>query len=79
LLKVGPLRVQHSKCCYAAFSPDGKLLVTSAVWLKNLTPLRDTTTGKAIGEPIAAVAFHPDGKVLVTADGRGNVTSWELP
>ena len=59
----------------AAFSPDGKRIVTASddktarVW--------EAATGKSIGDPLEAMkdavlsaAFSPDGKRIVTASSR---------
>jgi WD40 repeat protein/serine/threonine protein kinase len=59
----------------AAFSPDGKTILTGSD--DNMARLWNADTGQPIGPPLAhqgvvrAVAFRPDGKVIVT----GIVTS----
>ena len=66
----------------AAFSPDGKFVVTASsdgtarVW--------EAATGKAIGEPLRhegarlrSAAFSPDGKFVVTASEDGTARVWE--
>ena len=56
----------------AAFSPDGKRIVTASA--DKTARLWDAATGKPIGEPLKgherlvySVAFSPDGKRIVTA------------
>ena len=65
----------------AAFSPDGKFVVTASsdktarVW--------EAATGKAIGEPlrheeeVTSAAFSPDGKFVVTASDDKTARVWE--
>src|SRR5206468_4055621 len=65
----------------AAFSPDGKTVVTG-------TPdggrLWDVSTGQPIGPPlqpgkyVGVVAFSPDGRIALTASNAGaGVRLWE--
>ena len=56
----------------AAFSPDGKRIVTAS--RDKTARLWDAATGKPIGEPltghddvVSSAAFSPDGKRIVTA------------
>jgi len=64
-----------------AFSPDGKTLAISA---GNEVVLRDTATGRQIGQPITVgtnfdtVAFSPDGRTLATGNGDDAVRLWDL-
>jgi WD40 repeat protein len=57
----------------AAFSPDGKTLVTGSA--AGQAQRWDAVTGRPIGEPLRApgwvwaVAYRPDGKVIATAGG----------
>ena len=58
----------------AAFSPDGKRIVTASA--DKTARLWDAETGKPIGEPlkghdgdVMSAAFSPDGKRIVTASG----------
>ena len=70
----------------AAFSPDGRLIVTTALpaTLTGPAAVRDAATGKPLftlgdltGE-IVSVAFSPDGRFLLTAS-RGDPTRvWEI-
>src|SRR5262249_39939616 len=60
----------------AAFSPDGKTLVTVEIYESHLCRW-ETATGRPIGEPwpvrnnqVAALAFSPDGKAIL-AVGSG--------
>ena len=55
----------------AAFSPDGRFVVTAS--LDGTARFWEAATGKAIGEPlrhesaVLSAAFSPDGRFVVTA------------
>jgi WD40 repeat protein len=68
--------------CSAAFSPDGKRIVTASedktarVW--------DAATGQPIGEPlyghedfVTSAAFSPDGARIVTASSDNTARVWD--
>ena len=67
----------------AAFSPDGKLIVTAS--FDNTARLWDAETGKQIGEPLTGhtagvlnAAFSPDGRRLVTASWDKTARLWDV-
>ena len=66
----------------AAFSPDGKRIVTASE--DKTARLWDAETGKPIGEPlrghegrVSSAAFSPDGKRIVTASGDKTARLWD--
>ena len=66
----------------AAFSPDGKRIVTAS--RDNTARLWDAETGKQIGEPleghtngVMSAAFSPDGKRIVTASWDKTARLWD--
>jgi WD40 repeat protein len=67
----------------AAFSPDGKRIVTAS-W-DNTARLWEADTGKPIGEPLTghagpvwSAAFSPDGKRIVTASWDKTARLWRI-
>jgi WD40 repeat protein/tRNA A-37 threonylcarbamoyl transferase component Bud32 len=66
-----------------AFSPNGKMLATTA--FRGITlDLWDATTGQPLGSApspgkglMGFVAFAPDGQTIITGDGGGRVQWWE--
>ena len=66
----------------AAFSPDGKRIVTASA--DKTARLWDAETGKPIGEPLTghkdavlSAAFSPDGKRIVTASDDKTARLWD--
>ena len=67
----------------AAFSPDGKRVVTAST--DKTARLWDAATGKPIGEPlkghedsVQSAAFSPDGRRIVTASADKSARLWEI-
>ena len=66
----------------AAFSPDGKRIVTASE--DKTARIWDAATGKPIGEPlkghedaVMSAAFSPDGKRIVTASDDKTARIWD--
>ena len=69
-------------CNSAAFSPDGKRIVTASE--DKTARLWDAETGKQIGAPlvghedgVTSAAFSPDGKRIVTASADKTARLWD--
>jgi WD40 repeat protein len=81
-LVVPPLEHQHWVRC-AAFSPDGKIILTGSE--DRTARLWDAATGKPYGPPIehrrevTAVAFSPDGRVVLTGSADRFARLSEVP
>ena len=70
------------RCISAAFSPDGKRIVTASE--DKTARIWDAATGKPIGEPlkghedaVCSAAFSPDGKRIVTASRDKTARLWD--
>jgi len=66
----------------AAFSPDGKRIVTAS--FDRTARLWDAATGRPIGEPlrghlrdVLTAVFSPDGRSIVTASSDWNARLWD--
>ena len=66
----------------AAFSPDGKRIVTASE--DKTARIWDAATGRPIGEPleghekeVTSAAFSPDGKRIVTASEDKTARVWD--
>ena len=78
------LRGHTNEVCSAAFSPDGKCIV-SASW-DNTIRIWDAQTGRQIGVPLEGHAeavysavFSPDGKRIVSASNDYSIRIWDFP
>jgi WD40 repeat protein len=66
----------------AAFSPDGKLVVTTNedefghVW--EIATGRELLVLRGHGAPVRRAAFSPDGKTIVTTSADGTARVWEV-
>ena len=67
----------------AAFSPDGKSVVTAS--FDKTARLWDSATGKPLGTPlqhqhaVLAAAFSPDGKSVATTSEDKTARLWKAP
>jgi WD40 repeat protein/tRNA A-37 threonylcarbamoyl transferase component Bud32 len=84
----------HSPACAAAYTSDGRYLVTGGAWVNTFwnrvnqgegeIKLWDRQTTQAVrmirgvSGAVTALAVSPDGRRLVTGDSKGNVQLWDL-
>ena len=77
---LGPPLHHQAYVVAAAFSPDGKRLVTVS---GNAARLWDSSTGKPLGPPlehqagVVAAAFSPDGMSVLTASNDRTARLWD--
>ncbi|HQR08565.1 MAG TPA: serine/threonine-protein kinase [Gemmatales bacterium] len=73
--------IHHDKVLHAAFSPDGRRIVTAS-WDKTAC-VWDTTTGKPVTTPLTHqegvryVTFSPDGRRVLTASDDNTACVWD--
>jgi WD40 repeat protein/beta-lactamase regulating signal transducer with metallopeptidase domain len=83
VLRLGTARLRHARSTLsAAFSPNGKILASTA-WLDPNLKLWDVATGRLIrtlggppGDTPRAAVFSPDGSTLAVTCERGTVQLW---
>jgi len=78
-----PLKGHDGAVWSAAFSPDGKRIVTTSA--DKTARVWDAATGQPIGEPLKghedavnSAAFSPDGKRIVTASDDKTARVWDV-
>ncbi len=80
--EIGELVGHTSKVFSAAFSPNGKSLVTGAadrtVRLWDTSTLKETANLKSHTDAVWSVAFSPDGKTVVSAGADRRVIVWDI-
>ena len=84
-MQIGDPLEGHTDCVNsAAFSPDGKRIVSASK--DNTVRIWDAQTGKPIGAPLEghtlgvnSAAFSPDGKRIVSASDDNTVRIWDFP
>jgi WD40 repeat protein len=78
-------RIQDTNAYCAAFSPDGKRIVSGGYWSDNTVRVWDIETGKELCKyeghtgPVCSVAFFPDGKRIASASVDGTARIWRAP
>jgi WD40 repeat protein/tetratricopeptide (TPR) repeat protein len=78
---LGPPLSHRAAVRAAAFSPDGRILVTGSE--DQTARLWDVRTGEALGVPlwhrgiVTATAFSPDGRVVLTGSADGTARFWD--
>ena len=78
-----PLKGHDNAVWSAAFSPDGRRIVTASA--DKTARLWDAATGQQIGAPLSghdgpvvSAAFSPDGRRIVTASGDKTARLWDI-
>ena len=81
--RFSPLRGHDGRIRSAAFSPDGRRIVTASE--DQTARMWDARTGRAIGEPFSGhvkqlnhAAFSPDGSRIVTASDDQTARIWDV-
>ena len=82
LQEIGVLKGHHGLVSTAAFSPDGRQVVTASS--DNTARLWEVASGKEIGvlkghdDRVVSAAFSPDGRQVVTASSDKTARLWEV-
>jgi len=78
-IEVATLKGHENYVRSVAFSPDGKIIASSAyaeIKFWSVREKREIATLKGHDDSVRSIAFSPDGGILVSGSGDGTVKLW---